>query len=58
MTYLYPKITSGGCIVFDDYGSQAWPGAKKAVDEFFSDKPENPLYKSTRRYPAWYIIKK
>lgn len=57
LEYIYPRITSGGCIVFDDYGSRAWPGAKKAVDEFFSDKPEKPQYKYTRKYPAWHIIK-
>jgi hypothetical protein len=32
----------GGVIVFDDYGltSGAWPGADRAVDQFFAGKPE------------------
>jgi O-methyltransferase len=30
-------------MVFDDYGFQSCPGARKAVDSFFSDKPEQPL---------------
>ena len=34
LEYIYPSLTKGGCIVFDDYGSKAWPGAKRAVDEF------------------------
>lgn len=37
----YPKVSSGGCIVVHDYNS--WPGARKAVDEFFADKPEVPI---------------
>ncbi len=31
-------------MVFDDYGFPSCPGARKAVDEFFSDKEEFPLY--------------
>ena len=33
---LYDKVSSGGIIIIDDYGH--WGGAKKAVDEFFSNK--------------------
>jgi hypothetical protein len=31
------KMTSGGIIVFDDYGSLYWPGARKAVAEVSKD---------------------
>lgn len=31
---LYPKLTSGGVILIDDYGH--WQGQKKAVDEYFA----------------------
>jgi hypothetical protein len=33
---LYPRLSPGGVIVFDDYG--AWNGARKAVDEYFTDE--------------------
>lgn len=32
--YFWPRMSQSGLIVFDDYGSMSFPGAKKAVDEF------------------------
>src|SRR6185437_3108103 len=37
--FIYPRLTPGGIMVFDDYGFPTCPGARKAVDEFFADKP-------------------
>jgi len=35
---LYPRVSSGGVVIVDDYG--IWQGSKKAVDEYFgSDLP-------------------
>lgn len=34
-------------MVFDDYGFLSCPGAKLAVDQFFSDKPEYPCHLPT-----------
>jgi O-methyltransferase len=42
--FFYPRLVSGGVMVFDDYGEPTCPGAKKAVDEFFFDKTETPIY--------------
>ena len=36
----YNKVQPGGAIMFDEYGDERWPGATKAIDEFFCDKPE------------------
>ena len=37
--FFYPKITSGGVILFDDYGHKGFESTKKIIDKFFSDKP-------------------
>lgn len=37
LKFLYPILSDGGFLIIDDYG--AWPGAKKAVDEYFADTP-------------------
>jgi O-methyltransferase len=42
--FFYPRMEKGGIMVFDDYGFPSCPGARKAVNEFFSDKPEAPIY--------------
>ncbi|HFD87207.1 MAG TPA: hypothetical protein ENJ35_05990 [Gammaproteobacteria bacterium] len=39
---LYDKVAPGGIVMFDEYEDRRWPGAKKAIDEFFSDKTERP----------------
>jgi O-methyltransferase len=38
--YFYDKVPPGGMIVVHDYN--AWPGARRAVDEFFTGKRELP----------------
>jgi hypothetical protein len=42
LTNLYGKVAPGGVIMFDEYDDTRWPGARKAIDEFFADKPEKP----------------
>lgn len=41
--FIYPRLEPGGVMIFDDYGFPSCPGARKAVDEFFADKPEAPV---------------
>lgn len=37
LMHLYPRLSVGGILIIDDYGH--WHGARKAVDEYFSDTP-------------------
>ena len=42
--YFYPRLVDGGVMIFDDYGFEMYVDAgKKAVDDFFADKPEVPF---------------
>lgn len=43
LKFFYPRMLSGGFIVFDDYMGKNTPGVKKALDEFLSDKKEMPI---------------
>lgn len=36
LIHLFPQLLENGVLIIDDYG--AWAGAKKAVDEYFSNK--------------------
>jgi O-methyltransferase len=45
--FIYPRLNAGGVMVFDDYGFPTCPGARKAVDEFFANKPETPIVLDT-----------
>lgn len=39
LDFFFPKLISGGVILFDDYGWSNHIDTKNAVDEFFKDKP-------------------
>lgn len=41
--FIWPRLSSGGFMVFDDYGFPSCPGARSAVDEFFSRSTAVPL---------------
>jgi O-methyltransferase len=38
LRFFYPRINQGGAIISHDYSFQS--GTRRAIDEFFSDKPE------------------
>jgi hypothetical protein len=42
--FFYPRLQRGGVIVVDDYGYAAFPGAKRAVDEFLRRSACNLFY--------------
>ena len=52
---LYDQVVPGGIIGFDEYGEQNWPGATKAVDEFFKGK-DIPIQKA--EYLEKYFVMK
>ncbi len=35
LTWLYPRLTKGGVLIIDDYGS--WKGSRKATDQYFEE---------------------
>lgn len=53
---LFPQVVSGGLVIFDEYNRKNWPGAKKAVDEFF----ENTSYtiEHDEEYDKYFVVKK
>ena len=56
---LFPKVVSGGVVLFDEYMNKTeaadCPGAKKAIDEYFAGKP----YKIQRDelYGKYFVVK-
>jgi hypothetical protein len=41
LVHLYPRLSSGGVLLIDDYGH--WQGARRAVDEYFANDQRPPL---------------
>jgi O-methyltransferase len=41
LTHLYPRLAEGGVLIVDDYGH--YPGARRAVDEYFESIGQRPL---------------
>ena len=55
---LWPKVSRGGVVLFDEYGIPDWPGETQAVDEFLADKPGLKLETFTwTNAPAAYLVK-
>jgi len=41
LVHLYPRLSTGGVLVIDDYGH--WAGARRAVDEYFAENGRRPF---------------
>jgi hypothetical protein len=52
----YNKVSLGGVIMFDEYNDSRWPGATKAIDEFFADKPEK-IHSHEKMHSKYYVRK-
>ena len=58
LDYLYPLLSRGGVMIFDEYGIPDWPGETKAVDEFLQLHPELQLKcLHWTNSPAAYCVK-
>ena len=55
---LWPRVSRGGVVLFDEYCIPDWPGETQAVDEFLAHKPELKLHTFTwTNAPAAYLVK-
>jgi O-methyltransferase len=53
LEHLYPRLAQGGVLIVDDYGH--WEGARRAVDEYFAERP--PLLLNRVDYTGRMAIK-
>jgi len=51
--FFFPRLLADGILLFDDYGAISCPGAKAAVDEYFSRHSHNLLYLPTGQAVVW-----
>lgn len=55
LEFFWPRLVSGGVMIFDDYGFHGTPGVTQAVDEYLADKIGEFSYKTTC---GLYIIRR
>jgi O-methyltransferase len=53
--FFYPRVVSGGVMLFHDYDTTAFPGIRKAVDDFFLNKPD---LRVSNRYGSHHVVVK
>lgn len=58
---LWPKLSKNGAVIFDEYSSLKYPGARKAINEFFAEKKEKPKraeqYLQEDKIERWFVQK-
>jgi O-methyltransferase len=59
LEFFYPRVKTGGYIVFDEYALSAtvYPGAQKAIDGFLANKLEKIESFSESASPRYFIVK-
>lgn len=57
---LWPRVETGGIVAFDEYGEgDTWPGARRAVDEFFAANSIDVAdIRHDERSGKWWIMKR
>jgi hypothetical protein len=43
LVHLFPRLVDGGILIIDDYACPAWPGARRATDEYFQEQGLHPF---------------
>jgi len=54
LSFLVPRMTTGGIIVFDDYGNHESPGVTRAVDEILGENSVEITVKSRDQNQAYW----
>jgi len=59
LPFTWEKMSSGGYMFLDEYYSLKFPGARKATDEFFKDRKEEPKMYDIKPmdFERWFVIK-
>jgi O-methyltransferase len=56
LEWFEPMVAQGGVIAFDEYRSANWPGAAKAIDEYYGGSP--PDVQQSPHWNRWYLVKR
>ncbi len=58
LEHIWPRVSRGGIVLFDEYGIADWPGETQAVDEFFGNIAGLRVKKLTwNNAPAGFVEK-
>jgi len=58
LSAIWPKISRGGVVLFDEYALKEWQGESQAVDEFLAEQPHIRLHTlDWTNSPAAYLVK-
>jgi O-methyltransferase len=57
LEFFYPRLSSGGIVLLDEYNDPPWPGCNKAVDEFLAAKPEQLQAIERQNYQKYFFRK-
>jgi hypothetical protein len=56
LEFFFPRVVAGGIILFDEYQStEKYPGARKAIDEFFDGRKEK--INKSKLLDRYYVVK-
>lgn len=55
LDWLWPFVSPGGIVTFDEYRSEAFPGATRAIDEFLHRWQLKAV--QSRFLDRWYVVK-